>query len=104
VVGKSLLTNPKVLMLDEPTRGIDVAAKGEIFEIINQLALKGLGVLFVSSELKEVMAMADRVLVMWKGCITAEFQKHEITQEAIAAASVGTLNEDEAFIPQEAHR
>ena len=89
VVGKSLLTNPKVLMLDEPTRGIDVAAKGEIFEIINQLAEQGLGVLFVSSELKEVLATADRVLVMWKGRITAELQKGEITQEAVAAASVG---------------
>ena len=91
VVGKSLLTNPKVLMLDEPTRGIDVAAKGEIFEIINQLAQQGLGVLFVSSELKEVLATADRVLVMWKGRITAEFKKGEITQEAVAAASVGAL-------------
>ena len=89
VVGKSLLTNPKVLMLDEPTRGIDVAAKGEIFEIINQLAEQGLGVLFVSSELKEVLATADRVLVMWKGRITAELKKGEITQEAVAAASVG---------------
>ncbi len=104
VVGKSLLTNPKVLMLDEPTRGIDVAAKGEIFEIINQLALNGLGVLFVSSELKEVMAMADRVLVMWKGCITAELQKHEISQEAIAAASVGTQTSPETNTTQEAIR
>jgi erythritol transport system ATP-binding protein len=102
VVGKSLLTNPKVLMLDEPTRGIDVSAKGEIFEIINQLALQGLGVLFVSSELKEVMAMSDRVLVMWKGQITAQFQKDEITQEAIVAASVGTFSQDGAFTTQEA--
>ncbi len=88
VVGKSLLTSPKVLMMDEPTRGIDVAAKGEIFEIMNQLALRGLGVVFVSSELKEVLAMADRVLVMAKGRITAEFQRSEITQEALVAASV----------------
>jgi erythritol transport system ATP-binding protein len=102
VVGKSLLTNPKVLMLDEPTRGIDVAAKGEIFEIINQLALKGLGVLFVSSELKEVMAMADRVLVMWKGRVTAELRKHEITQEAIVAASVGAFSKQDELTTQEA--
>ncbi|MBK8033994.1 MAG: sugar ABC transporter ATP-binding protein [Chloroflexi bacterium] len=93
VVGKSLLTEPKVLMMDEPTRGIDVAAKGEIFEIMNQLALKGLAVVFVSSELKEVLAMADRVLVMAKGCITAEFDRSELTQEAIVAASVRTLEE-----------
>jgi erythritol transport system ATP-binding protein len=88
VVGKSLLTAPKVLMMDEPTRGIDVAAKGEIFEIMNQLALRGLGVVFVSSELKEVLAMADRVLVMAKGRITAEFQRSEMTQETLVAASV----------------
>ncbi len=88
VVGKSLLTAPKVLMMDEPTRGIDVAAKAEIFEIMNQLALSGLGVLFVSSELKEVLAMADRVLVMAKGRLTAEFVGSAITQEALVAASV----------------
>ncbi len=93
VVGKSLLTEPKVLMMDEPTRGIDVAAKGEIFEIMNQLALKGLAVVFVTSELKEVLAMADRVLVMAKGCITAEFNRSELSQEAIVAASVRTLEE-----------
>lgn len=94
VVGKGLLTNPKVLMLDEPTRGIDVAAKSEIFEIMNTLAQQGLAVLFVSSELKEVLATADRVLVMWKGRITAELKKGEITQEAVAAASVGVWRQD----------
>lgn len=88
VVGKSLLTNPKVLMMDEPTRGIDVAAKGEIFEIMNRLALRGLGVLFVSSELKEVLAMADRVLVMSKGRIIAEFDRSNMTHEKLVAASV----------------
>ena len=104
VVGKSLLTQPKVLMLDEPTRGIDVQAKGEIFEIINQLALQGLGVLFVSSELKEILAMADRVLVMWKGRITAELQKDQITQEAVAAASVGASEQDNELFTQEVSR
>lgn len=93
VVGKSLLTEPKVLMMDEPTRGIDVAAKGEIFEIMNQLALKGLAVIFVSSELKEILAMADRVLVMAKGCITAEFNRSGMTQEAIVTASVQNSKE-----------
>jgi erythritol transport system ATP-binding protein len=64
VVAKGLLTQPKVLLLDEPTRGIDVGAKSEISEIINQLAEEGYGVIFVSSELKEVLAMSDRILVM----------------------------------------
>ncbi len=73
VVAKSLLTEPKVLLLDEPTRGIDVGAKAEIFEIMNQLASDGYGILFVSSELKEVLAMSDRILVMSKGKITGEF-------------------------------
>ncbi|MFN8528815.1 MAG: sugar ABC transporter ATP-binding protein [Anaerolineae bacterium] len=91
VVGKSLLTSPRVLMMDEPTRGIDVAAKGEIFEIMNQLALKGLAVVFVSSELKEILAMADRVLVMAKGRLAAEFTRSEMSQEAIVAASVQTI-------------
>jgi erythritol transport system ATP-binding protein len=104
VVGKSLLTNPKVLMLDEPTRGIDVGAKGEIFEIMNQLAERRLGVLFVSSELKEIVAVADRVLVMWKGKITAELSKSEITQEAIVAASVGQPIGKDAQQMQEAMR
>ncbi len=67
VVAKGLLTNPKVLMLDEPTRGIDVGAKHEIFEIMEDLAEQGYGVLFVSSELKEILAMSDRILVMSKG-------------------------------------
>ena len=67
VVAKGLLTAPKVLMLDEPSRGIDVAAKSEIFAIMANLAEQGYGVIFISSELKEVLAMADRILVMSKG-------------------------------------
>ncbi len=87
-LARLLFAQSQVMLLDEPTRGIDVAAKGEIFEIMNQLALQGLGVLFVSSELKEVLAMADRVLVMAKGRIVAEFRRPHLTQEAIVAASV----------------
>lgn len=87
VVAKSLLTEPKVLLLDEPTRGIDVAAKSEVFEIMNRLATQGLGVLFVSSELKEILAMSDRILVMSKGVITAEFNSGEASEEALVAAS-----------------
>jgi erythritol transport system ATP-binding protein len=87
VVAKGLLTRPKVLMLDEPTRGIDVGAKAEIFQLMSRLAAEGYGVLFVSSELKEVLAMGDRILVMSKGAITGEFSRAEATEERLVAAS-----------------
>jgi erythritol transport system ATP-binding protein len=87
VVAKALLTSPKVLLMDEPTRGIDVGAKEEIFDIMTELAKRGLGVLFVSTELKEVMAMADRVLVMSRGRITAEYKRAEVTEQALVEAS-----------------
>jgi erythritol transport system ATP-binding protein len=87
VVAKGLLTKPKVLLLDEPTRGIDVGAKSEIFEIMNRLATQKYGVIFISSELKEVLAMSDRILVMSKGAITGEFTHQEATEEKLVAAS-----------------
>jgi erythritol transport system ATP-binding protein len=87
VVAKSLLTQPKVLLMDEPTRGIDVGAKEEIFEIARRLAGQGLGIIFVSTELKEIMAIADRIIVMSKGRITKEFGRAEATQQALVEAS-----------------
>lgn len=87
VVAKGLLTSPKVLLLDEPTRGIDVGAKSEIFEIMNRLAAQKYGVIFVSSELKEVLAMSDRILVMSKGAITGEFSHQDATEDKLVAAS-----------------
>jgi erythritol transport system ATP-binding protein len=88
VIAKGLLTNPKVLMLDEPTRGIDVGAKHEVFEIMQKLATQGYGIIFVSSELKEIMAMSDRILVMSKGVIRGEFTKDTATEEQLVNASV----------------
>jgi len=87
VLARALLTHPKLLLLDEPTRGVDVGAKSQIATIMAELARSGYGVLFISSELAEVMAMADRVLVMAKGQITAEFTAAELTEEALVAAS-----------------
>ena len=87
VVAKGLLTDPKILLMDEPTRGIDVGAKSEIFDIMGRLAAQGLGVIFVSSELKEILGMADRILVMSKGKITGEFSRAEATEEALVSAS-----------------
>ena len=88
VIAKGLLTSPKVLMLDEPTRGIDVGAKHEVFEIMESLAAQGYGILFVSSELKEILAMSDRILVMSKGTITGEFTREEATEAKLINASV----------------
>jgi erythritol transport system ATP-binding protein len=87
VIAKGLLTDPRVLLLDEPSRGVDVGAKSEIFEIIDNLAAQGYGVLYVSSELKEVMDMSDRILVMAKGRITGEFSREEATEEKLVNAS-----------------
>jgi erythritol transport system ATP-binding protein len=87
VVAKSLLTQPKVLLLDEPSRGIDVAAKAEIFEIMSRLAREGYGILFISSELKEVLATSDRILVMSKGKIVSEYAKAQASEEKLVKDS-----------------
>ena len=86
-LAKSLLTDPKVLLMDEPTRGIDVGAKAEIYALINQLAHAGAGILMVSSEMPELLAMCDRILVLSEGRLTAEFSRPEATQEKILEAA-----------------
>ncbi|HLR53032.1 MAG TPA: xylose ABC transporter ATP-binding protein [Candidatus Avamphibacillus sp.] len=83
VLSKWLLTDPKVLILDEPTRGIDVGAKREIFKIIVELAKQGMGIIMISSELPEVLGMSDRIVVMSEGMITGELFREEATQEKI---------------------
>ena len=89
VIAKSLETEPKLLMLDEPTRGIDIGAKQEIFYIMRKLAEKGLSIIFVSSEIKEVLAVADRVLVLAKGKINQELIGSEITEDNLVKFSQG---------------
>ena len=83
VVGKWLMRDARVLVFDEPTRGIDVASKIEIYNIINDLKKNGIGVMFVSSELPEVLGMSDRIIVMCNGRITAELVTRETSQEEI---------------------
>ena len=96
VISKWLLCNPRVLILDEPTRGIDVGAKSEIYELIHELTAAGLGVLLISSEMPEILGMSDRVLVMRKGALVAEFDREEATEEAImAAASEGSQKRED---------
>jgi ribose transport system ATP-binding protein len=87
VVAKWLLSKPSIFIMDEPTRGIDVGAKYEIYGIIDQLAAGGSGVLFISSELEELMGMCDRILVMSRGEMFGEFQRSEFSQEAILRAA-----------------
>ncbi len=83
VVGKWLMRDAKVIIFDEPTRGIDVAAKVEIYNLMNKLKRNGIGVMFVSSELPEVLGMSDRIIVMCSGRITGELGREEATQEKI---------------------
>jgi D-xylose transport system ATP-binding protein len=89
VLGKWLLTNPKILFLDEPTRGIDVGAKQEIYAHINRLAKSGLAIVLVSSELPEVLGLSDRVLVLHEGKLTGEFLKNDATPEKVMACATG---------------
>ena len=83
LIGKWLATNPKVLILDEPTRGVDVGAKADIYEIIDNLVQKGITIIMVSSDLNEVINMSDRVIVMKEGRITGTLKHEEINQEAV---------------------
>ena len=83
VIGRCLATNPGVLLLDEPTRGVDVGARREIYSLLFQLAEKGMAILFVSSELEEVIGIADRVLVMGDGEIRGELSRSELSEHAI---------------------
>jgi D-xylose transport system ATP-binding protein len=89
VLGKWLLTQPKVLFLDEPTRGIDVGAKQEIYANINGLAKQGLAIVMVSSELPEVIGLSDRILVLHEGKLTGEFTRTDVTPEKVMAAATG---------------
>ncbi len=89
VLAKWLLTNPRVLFLDEPTRGIDVGAKQEIYAQINRLAKSGLAIVLVSSELPEVLGMSDRVLVLHEGKVTGEFSRLAATPENVMACATG---------------
>lgn len=89
VLSKWIMNNPKILILDEPTRGIDVGAKYEIYKIMNELVEQGVGIVLISSELPEVLGMSDRILVMSEGRVTGEFSREEATQEKIMMCATG---------------
>jgi ribose transport system ATP-binding protein len=92
VFGKWILQQPKVLLLDEPTRGVDIGAKQEIYSLMENLAAVGVAILFVSSEMEEILGMADRVLVMHEGKVTGELPRSKVTEEAIMELAVGGAN------------
>ena len=89
VISRWLTLKPRILILDEPTRGIDVGAKSEIHGLMSQLASEGVGVMMISSELPEVLGVSDRILVMHEGRIVAEFSREEATQDKIMLAATG---------------
>jgi rhamnose transport system ATP-binding protein len=91
VLAKWLATNPRLLIVDEPTRGIDVGTKSEVHKLLSQKAQEGLAVLMISSELPEVLGMADRVLVMREGHIVRELSRSEANSENVIAAATGAM-------------
>ncbi|HOX36539.1 MAG TPA: sugar ABC transporter ATP-binding protein [Candidatus Brocadiia bacterium] len=88
LLGRWLMRKPRVLLLDEPTRGIDVGAKAEIYRLMNELAEQGLGIVFTSTELQELLALSDRILVMHRGKLSRELSREEATQENVTEAAM----------------
>jgi ribose transport system ATP-binding protein len=93
VLAKWLASNSRVLIFDEPTRGIDVGAKVEVYNLMNELVAGGAAVIMVSSEMPELLGMSDRIMVLYEGSVTAEFTAEEATEERILAAAMGTNND-----------
>jgi rhamnose transport system ATP-binding protein len=91
VLAKWLSTSPKVLILDEPTRGIDVGTKAAVHRLMSQLAAEGMAILMISSELPEILGMSDRILVMREGRITGTFSRAEATQERLMTAATAAV-------------
>lgn len=89
LLARYMLTKPKVLIIDEPTRGVDVGAKVSIYQILNRLKEEGVSILMISSDLPEVMGISDRVLVMYNGAVTGEFAHDELTEESIGLSAFG---------------
>lgn len=91
VIGRSLSTNPKLVILDEPTRGIDAAARGEVYSIIQKLRNEGVAVMLISSDMEEIIELSDRAVTMYQGRINSEFLKENINQDNLMSAAFGVL-------------
>jgi len=99
VLAKMLLAQPKVLILDEPTRGVDVGAKAEIYKLIAALAAQGVSIIMVSSELAEVLGVSDRVLVIGEGKLRGDFVNHDLSQETVLAAAINQAEQHRSTAP-----
>lgn len=89
IIGRSIATKPKLLILDEPTRGIDAVARADVYSIINQLRSQGLAIVIISSDMEEVVELSDRIITMYSGRLVAEFDRSEVTHDALMAAAFG---------------
>jgi ABC-type sugar transport system ATPase subunit len=87
IVARWLLTNPRVLLLDDPTRGVDIGAKAELYRLMDELARAGMAIIVTSSELPELLTVSDRILVLSEGVLTAEFSRAEATEQKIMEAA-----------------
>ena len=90
-LARALFIKPHLLLLDEPTRGIDVGAKQEIYGLMDELAKKGVSILFVSSEMEEILGMSDRTLVMHEGQVTGELMRDELSEERVMQLATGNV-------------
>ena len=88
VIGKALLCEPDIIFLDEPTRGIDVGAKLEVYELVNALKSEGKAIVLVSSEMPELMGLSDRIIMLSQGAVGGEFDREDFSQEALLAAAI----------------
>lgn len=93
-IAKALMTNPKILILDEPTRGVDVGAKKEIYDLINEFKNQGMSIIIISSEMPEILGLSDRIMVMHDNTITGIFNREEATQEKIMKCAIGVMKEE----------
>lgn len=98
VIARALSTNPKVLILDEPTRGIDAAARSDVYAIIEDLKSTGLAILLISSDMEEIVELSDRAVTMYSGRINKEFSKKEISQDSLMAAAFGVVEGGEVNV------
>jgi ABC-type sugar transport system ATPase subunit len=89
VLAKTLAADPDIIIFDEPTKGIDVGAKHEIYELMNRLAEQGKGIIMVSSDMEEILGMSDRIIVLYEGMVSGELSRNEFTQEKVLEKASG---------------